>query len=135
MHYPSWNKIEPEKKAGVVGNLRAHFDLMPHMQSNLWLKISKGIEQHLAKMESSETREYSSMIQTYYDTHTVDGEEMLRLRDLGPNTPTGVPYTEDQIMAMNEVDSGSGSGGGEDDEPGEDEDAGEDEDDDGSSGS
>ncbi|GJS78737.1 hypothetical protein Tco_0728618 [Tanacetum coccineum] len=27
-------------------------------------------------------------------------EEMLRLRNLGANTPTGVPYTEDQIMAM-----------------------------------
>ncbi|GJR24514.1 hypothetical protein Tco_0973041 [Tanacetum coccineum] len=67
-------------------------------------------------MESSNTQEYPSLIQTYYDTHTVDGvwlqdearlqyEEMLRLRDLGPNTPTGVPYTgakdtHDQIMAM-----------------------------------
>ncbi|GKB83894.1 hypothetical protein Tco_0950789 [Tanacetum coccineum] len=27
-------------------------------------------------------------------------EEMLRLRDLGTNTPTGVPYIKDQIMAM-----------------------------------
>ncbi|GJY93784.1 hypothetical protein Tco_0509566 [Tanacetum coccineum] len=27
-------------------------------------------------------------------------EEMIRVRDLGTNTPTGVPYTEDQIMAM-----------------------------------
>ncbi|GJS44831.1 hypothetical protein Tco_0594952 [Tanacetum coccineum] len=25
---------------------------------------------------------------------------MVRLRDLGANTPTGVPYTEDEIMAM-----------------------------------
>ncbi|GKD58470.1 hypothetical protein Tco_1295979, partial [Tanacetum coccineum] len=25
---------------------------------------------------------------------------MLRLKDLGPNTPTGVPYTDDEIMAM-----------------------------------
>ncbi|GJU78526.1 hypothetical protein Tco_1275596, partial [Tanacetum coccineum] len=62
-------------------------------------------------MESSETREYPSLIQTNFDTHTVDGvflqdeariqyEEMLRLRVLGANTPTGVPYTEDQLMAM-----------------------------------
>ncbi|GKA56354.1 hypothetical protein Tco_0755426 [Tanacetum coccineum] len=62
-------------------------------------------------MESSETRKYPSLIQTYFDTHTVDGvflqdeariqyEEMLKLRDLGANTPTGVRYTEDQIMAM-----------------------------------
>ncbi|GJT23932.1 retrotransposon protein, putative, ty3-gypsy subclass [Tanacetum coccineum] len=114
------------------------------------------------QMESSATREYPSLIQTYFDTHTVDGvflrdeerllyEEMLRLKDLGPNTPSGVPYTEDEIMAMvcrgkqrghilvrsddkmsqlltqlksqHGVGSGSGSGGGEDDEPGEDEDA------------
>ncbi|GKB83267.1 hypothetical protein Tco_0950162 [Tanacetum coccineum] len=83
---------------------------------------------------------------------------MLRLQGLGPNTPTGVPYTNDQIMAMvrrgkqrghipgvgrlrkemsqlltqlqsqHEVGSGSGSGGGGDDEPDEDEDADEDED-------
>ncbi|GKA79472.1 hypothetical protein Tco_0786068 [Tanacetum coccineum] len=84
---------------------------------------------------------------------------MLRLKDLGPNTPTGVPYTDDEIMAIvrvgkqqgtfpvvrsddkmsqlltqlqsqHEVGSGSGSGGGGDDEPGEDEDADEDEEDD-----
>ncbi|GJT32410.1 putative reverse transcriptase domain-containing protein [Tanacetum coccineum] len=63
------------------------------------------------KMESSKTREYPSLIQTYFDTHNVDGiylwdeerllyEEMPRLKDLGPNTPTGMPYTEDEIMAM-----------------------------------
>ncbi|GJU40687.1 hypothetical protein Tco_1193644 [Tanacetum coccineum] len=78
---------------------------------------------------------------------------MIRLRDLGANTPTSLPYTEDQIMAMvrkgkqrghilgvvrsddhmsqlltqlesqHEVGGGSGSGGGGDDEPGADEDA------------
>ncbi|GJY86538.1 ribonuclease H-like domain-containing protein [Tanacetum coccineum] len=56
------------------------------------------------QMESSETRKYPSLIQTYFDIHTVDGvflqEEMLRLRDLGANTLMDVPYTEDQIMAM-----------------------------------
>nr|GEW50132.1 hypothetical protein [Tanacetum cinerariifolium] len=62
-------------------------------------------------MERSETREYPSLIQTYFDTHIVDCvflrdeerllyEEMLRLNDLGPNTPTGVPYTDDEIIAM-----------------------------------
>nr|GFA67208.1 hypothetical protein [Tanacetum cinerariifolium] len=51
-------------------------------------------------MESSETREYPSFIQTYFDTHTVDSvflrdeerllyEEMLRLNDLGHNMLTG----------------------------------------------
>ncbi|GJW09681.1 hypothetical protein Tco_1575508 [Tanacetum coccineum] len=62
---------------------RTQFDLTPHMQSDLWSKIKKGIDQHLAKiytdnksslkMESFATREYPSMIQTYFDTHTVDG--------------------------------------------------------------
>ncbi|GJU48188.1 hypothetical protein Tco_1217743 [Tanacetum coccineum] len=30
----------------------------------------------------------------------VNEEEMIRLRDLGANMPTGMPYTEEQIMAM-----------------------------------
>ncbi|GJR44599.1 hypothetical protein Tco_1312702 [Tanacetum coccineum] len=62
-------------------------------------------------MESFETREYPSLIQTYFDTYTVEGvflrdeerllyEEMLRLKDLGPNTSTSVPYTDDEIMDM-----------------------------------
>nr|GEV98454.1 hypothetical protein [Tanacetum cinerariifolium] len=66
---------------------------------------------HYIWMESFETQECPSLIQNYFDTHTVDGvfpqdearvqyEEMIRLRDLGANTLTGVPYTEDQIMAM-----------------------------------
>nr|GEV21995.1 hypothetical protein [Tanacetum cinerariifolium] len=33
-------------------------------------------------------------------THILMVEEMIRLRDLGFNTPMGVPYTEDQIIAM-----------------------------------
>ncbi|GJU68256.1 F-box domain containing protein [Tanacetum coccineum] len=56
------------------------------------------------QMESSATREYPSLIQTYFDIHTVDGvflrdeerllyEEMLRLQGLGT-------YTDDQIMAI-----------------------------------
>ncbi|GJX10966.1 hypothetical protein Tco_0200825 [Tanacetum coccineum] len=96
MHYPSRHKIEPEKKAGVMGTLRGSRSLF----------VLRDMQ-----MESYDTREYPSLIQTYFDTPTVDGvfaqdearlqyEEMLRLRDLGANTPTGVPYTEDQIMAM-----------------------------------
>ncbi|GJZ68763.1 hypothetical protein Tco_0632313 [Tanacetum coccineum] len=34
------------------------------------------------------------------DEARVQYEEMLRLGDLGANMPTGVPYTEDQIMSM-----------------------------------
>ncbi|GJZ04112.1 hypothetical protein Tco_0537387 [Tanacetum coccineum] len=61
--------------------------------------------------ESSATREYPSLIYTFFLTHTVNGvflnpedkalyEEMLRLQGLGSNTETGVPYTEDEIMAI-----------------------------------
>nr|GEV01726.1 hypothetical protein [Tanacetum cinerariifolium] len=64
-----------------------------------------------SKMETSATREYPSLIHTFFLTHTVGGiflnpeekalyDEMLRLQGLGSNTPTGVPYTEDEIMAI-----------------------------------
>ncbi|GKC18418.1 beta-xylosidase/alpha-L-arabinofuranosidase 2 [Tanacetum coccineum] len=62
-------------------------------------------------MESSSTREYPSLIHTFFMTHTVGGvfvrdedralyDEMLRLQRLGSNTETGVPYTEEEIMAI-----------------------------------
>ncbi|GJY20292.1 hypothetical protein Tco_0392858 [Tanacetum coccineum] len=65
----------------------------------------------ICHMESSATREYPSLIHTFFLTHTVNGvflnpedkalyEEMLRLQGLGSNTETGVPYTEDEIMAI-----------------------------------
>nr|GEY60662.1 S-adenosyl-L-methionine-dependent methyltransferases superfamily protein [Tanacetum cinerariifolium] len=66
---------------------------------------------HIFEMETSATREYPSLIHTFFLTHTVGGvflnpedkalyDEMLRLWGLGSNTPTGVPYTEDEIMAI-----------------------------------
>ncbi|GJW62840.1 hypothetical protein Tco_0112175 [Tanacetum coccineum] len=176
MHYPSWRKIEPERKAGVIGNIRGieqqlakiytdnksalkheHWVLKPDgtpdeegirsrrpanitttdwdKQIAFWLDpknlaraaqnarnrtrstvICRQGSRSLAvlrdmHMESSETRQYPSLIQAYFDTHTVDGVflrdeerllygEMLRLKDLGPSTPTGVPYTNDEIMAI-----------------------------------
>nr|GEU97650.1 hypothetical protein [Tanacetum cinerariifolium] len=62
-------------------------------------------------METSAIREYPSLIYTFFLTHTVGGvflnpedkafyDEMLRLQGLGPNTPTGVPYTKDEIMTI-----------------------------------
>nr|GEY31732.1 hypothetical protein [Tanacetum cinerariifolium] len=63
------------------------------------------------QMETSATREYPSLIYIFFLKHTVGGaflnpedkalyDEMLRLQGLGSNTPTGVPYTEDEIMAI-----------------------------------
>nr|GEZ34410.1 hypothetical protein [Tanacetum cinerariifolium] len=62
-------------------------------------------------MESLATREYMSLIHTFFLTHTVSGvllnpvnkalyDKMLRLQCLGSNTPSDVPYTEDEIMAI-----------------------------------
>nr|GEX10206.1 RNA-directed DNA polymerase, eukaryota [Tanacetum cinerariifolium] len=68
---------------------------------------------HLLAFEirCSSTREYPSLIHTFFVTHTVGGvfvrdedralyDEMLRLQHLGSNTETGVPYTEEEIMAI-----------------------------------
>nr|GFB16809.1 hypothetical protein [Tanacetum cinerariifolium]GFB16833.1 hypothetical protein [Tanacetum cinerariifolium] len=56
------------------------------------------------QMETSATREYPSLIHTFFLTHTVGGvfmnPEDKALYGLGSNTPTGVPYTEDEIMAI-----------------------------------
>ncbi|GKC63862.1 hypothetical protein Tco_1096460, partial [Tanacetum coccineum] len=55
-------------------------------------------------MESSATREYSSLIHTFFLTHTVGGvflnPEDKALYGLGSNSSTGVPYTEDEIMTI-----------------------------------
>nr|GEU65933.1 hypothetical protein [Tanacetum cinerariifolium] len=62
-------------------------------------------------MESSATREYPSLIHTFFVAHTVGGvftrdedraiyEEMLRLQALGSKAPSGVPYTEEEINAL-----------------------------------
>ncbi|GKE04942.1 hypothetical protein Tco_1396960, partial [Tanacetum coccineum] len=102
-------------------------------------------------MESSETREYPSLIDTFFVTHTVNGvfirdedraiyEEMFRLRALCSNTESGVPYTDEEINALARKGMqrghlpdvgrfGRGSGGCGDDEIADDEDDGEDEED------
>ncbi|GJV01708.1 RNA-directed DNA polymerase, eukaryota [Tanacetum coccineum] len=56
-------------------------------------------------METSATREYPSLIHTFFLTHTVGGvflnPEDKALYGLGSNTPTRcMPYTEDEIMAI-----------------------------------
>ncbi|GJW19130.1 hypothetical protein Tco_0026566 [Tanacetum coccineum] len=118
---------------------------------NLARAVQNAQNRAKSMMESSATREYPFLIQTYFDTHTVDGgflqdeerllyEEMLRLKDLGPNTTSGqardvlaIPeprctHTTDVDESQHEVGSDIGSGEDGDDEPGEDEDTGEDED-------
>nr|GEX78224.1 hypothetical protein [Tanacetum cinerariifolium] len=84
LYYPSWQKVLTKGKAAIL------------------TKIG---------MESSTTREYPSLIQTFFVTHIVNEvftrdedraiyEEMLRLQALGSNTPSSVPYTEEEINAL-----------------------------------
>nr|GEX09452.1 hypothetical protein [Tanacetum cinerariifolium] len=110
-------------------------------------------------MESSPIREYPSLIQTFFVTHTFNGvftqdedraiyKEMFRLQALGSNTPSGVPYTEEEINALArkgkqrghlpgivryestpEFGNSSGSGGCGDDEMASDEDGNKDKED------
>ncbi|GJU82264.1 hypothetical protein Tco_1284629 [Tanacetum coccineum] len=109
MYHPSYHKIEEEKKAEVLKRLMQHFDFTPHICSKLWPKIKKGIDQHIAKVyvdnksalkekhwtiRAAKTRDVATI------TSRPPANEMLQLRDLGANTPTGVTYTKDQIMAM-----------------------------------
>ncbi|GKF11707.1 hypothetical protein Tco_0049633, partial [Tanacetum coccineum] len=104
-----------------------HFELTPHIRSKLWPKIKKGIKQHMAKQEDWD-KQIDYWIDPKNATRAAQNaqnqakskvflpagiplsseiskwraprpEEMLRMRDLGINTPTGVPYTEEQIMA------------------------------------
>nr|GEU95776.1 hypothetical protein [Tanacetum cinerariifolium] len=77
-------------------------------------------------MDCSATREYPSLIHTFFVTHTVGGEEMLRLQAQGSNTPSG--WATDVLSPPppqcmhNSIDvkklkkRNNGSGGCEDDE-------------------
>nr|GEX41952.1 hypothetical protein [Tanacetum cinerariifolium] len=60
--------------------------------------------------ERDESHQYPSLLASFYYMHTRKGvwlheearlqyEEMIKLRDLGANTPTRVPYTEEEILA------------------------------------
>ncbi|GJS73299.1 hypothetical protein Tco_0706140 [Tanacetum coccineum] len=128
LYYPSWQKVPGGAGRGARGpNIgQTQFDLTPHMQSQHWADINAGIQQHLQKLynyqnaslkgsgiglASSETRRGPVVIDTFFVTHTVNGvfirdedraiyEEMVRLRALGSNTESGVPYTDEEINAM-----------------------------------
>ncbi|GJV25348.1 hypothetical protein Tco_1378043 [Tanacetum coccineum] len=125
LHHPSWRQVPPEEKAGVmarIGHLKKIYNgKKAALKEKHWIPDSDGtynverIRQsrpsHISEMKSSATREYPSLIHTFFLTHTVNGvflnpedkvlyDEMLRLQGLGSNTETSVPYTEDEIMAI-----------------------------------
>ncbi|GJW68922.1 hypothetical protein Tco_0123346 [Tanacetum coccineum] len=105
LHHPSWRQMPPEQKAGVmarIGHPNVTIPLLPDFG---------GVKGMIPRtVPGSATREYPSLIHTFFLTHTVNGVllnpedkaryEMLRLQGLGSNTEMGVPYTEDEIMAI-----------------------------------
>ncbi|GJW56760.1 hypothetical protein Tco_0103491 [Tanacetum coccineum] len=118
--YPSWRQMSPERKAGVVAKIG--FGLRPHMESGPLAQILCGHSAAPAKISMArkvlsnndigfleENGIYAGGLRRgvprpfsegKLDAHKESSDEMLRLQGLGSNTPTGVPYTEDEIMAI-----------------------------------
>ncbi|GJZ22043.1 hypothetical protein Tco_0559082 [Tanacetum coccineum] len=116
MYFCSWHNILEERKAEVLGKIENIGLLTPTMGLTTWKASDPNVPRTSqwqigmrrlpfgliprtlpGPMESSTTREYPSLIQTYFDTHTVDGvflrDEERVLYGLGT-------YTDDQIMAI-----------------------------------
>ncbi|GJU06690.1 hypothetical protein Tco_1123120 [Tanacetum coccineum] len=113
LHYPSWRQVPAEQKAGVMARIGTQFDMRPHMESDRWPLIYAAIQQHLQKIYNGKKaalkeRHWIPDSDGTYDLERIrlsrpshiSEEEMLRLHGLGSNTETGVPYTEDEIMAI-----------------------------------
>ncbi|GKC62800.1 hypothetical protein Tco_1095398 [Tanacetum coccineum] len=123
MYYPSWHKIKDEKKARVLGKL----------MGSRSLAVLRDMQ-----MESSKTREYPSLIQTFFDTHTDGGDLRMTRREfnIGDDMAEGSRRQYADGCALHRGPDNShglkgqaagahsrGSGEGRDDEPGADEDA------------
>ncbi|GJZ29913.1 hypothetical protein Tco_0574960, partial [Tanacetum coccineum] len=132
---------------------RQHFDLTPHIQSKLWPRIQKGIDQHLAKVyiDNNSSLRKEHWVLKLDGTRGNDPAEGSRHQyadgcalHQGPDNDHGskrqaagahfrcwmIVMSDDrmsqlltQLESQHEVGGGSGSGGGGDDEPGADEDA------------
>ncbi|GKD41290.1 hypothetical protein Tco_1261497 [Tanacetum coccineum] len=120
LYYPSWEKVPKERKATLISNIGTLFDLRPHMESSRWTDIYESINMHLQEAyntnkasfkakhwkgsrslarlrdemrQALDTQKYPSLIDTFWRTHTVDGEEMKRLEATGE-------YTKDVINRL-----------------------------------
>nr|GEY60664.1 hypothetical protein [Tanacetum cinerariifolium] len=98
---------------------KLHFVEEPVQIIDCEIKQLKRSRIPIIKIESSETQEYPSLIQTYFDIHTVD--------DVFAQDEARIQY----LQSYHEVGGDSESGGGGNDEPGADENADKDEDADG----
>ncbi|GKA78990.1 hypothetical protein Tco_0785527 [Tanacetum coccineum] len=63
MYFGSWRNIPVEQKARVLKKIGTQFDLKPHMQSELWPKIRKGIDQFSGRRS---TRDYKLTLKEGY---------------------------------------------------------------------
>nr|GEV88995.1 hypothetical protein [Tanacetum cinerariifolium] len=108
LYYLSWQKVLAERKATILTKIGTQFELTPHMNQARTAQnrqnrakstvVCRQGSRLLARlrdqmMESSATREYPSLIHTFFVTHTVNGA-------LGSNTPSGVPYTKEKINVL-----------------------------------
>ncbi|GJT71555.1 reverse transcriptase domain-containing protein [Tanacetum coccineum] len=122
LHHPSWCQVPPEQKAGVMAKIGTQFDIRPHMNliaGHKSMRPSSSIYKRstMARMlllrkdgELSYSRvpvaDPHLLLDTYCWRCILEpcGQssiyEMLRLQGLGSNTSSGVPYTEDEIMAI-----------------------------------
>nr|GEZ67298.1 acidic leucine-rich nuclear phosphoprotein 32 family member A [Tanacetum cinerariifolium] len=71
LYYPSWLKVPKERKAALITDIGAQFELRPHMKSPDWTEINAGIQQHLekarARPENITASEWDKYIQFWND--------------------------------------------------------------------
>nr|GEX20860.1 hypothetical protein [Tanacetum cinerariifolium] len=111
MHFRSWHNIPEERKTRVMGKIGIAFWYDPKNVARCAQNAQKRAKSTIIcrqgsrllvflrdrQMERSATREYPSMIQTYFDTYFIHGiflrDEERLLYGLGT-------YTDDQIVAI-----------------------------------
>ncbi|GKC19929.1 hypothetical protein Tco_1022079 [Tanacetum coccineum] len=86
LHHPSWRQVSPEQKAGSWKRLGPSLTCKAALKERYWIPDSDGTYD----MERIRQARPSYIFE----------DEMLRLQGLGSNTSSGVPYTEDEIMAI-----------------------------------
>ncbi|GKD39575.1 hypothetical protein Tco_1259782 [Tanacetum coccineum] len=106
MHFDSWSIIPAERKAGVLEKIGTRFNLKPHMQSELWPDIRKGIDQHLGKiyMDNKSSLKRGYWVKNLND-ETYDVEAIRYVPDPGHLLPS---ETSRHIPGVSRVLAGRG---------------------------
>ncbi|GJS65204.1 hypothetical protein Tco_0679768 [Tanacetum coccineum] len=113
LHFHSWRPKVAERKAwvckrlGVVFHfplpsltLRPQWQSVPHWATNLCGHPAAPAKIYNGKKAALKERYWVPEEDGTYEWRPRRGDEMLRLQGLGANTSMGVPYTEDEIMAI-----------------------------------